>query len=58
MKHEISKLETVPITIEAMKEVLQELWNEVNPEDWRYLTHLLTCKLEDVIDSKGMATVH
>jgi phage-related baseplate assembly protein len=58
MKHEITKLETVPTTIEAMKEVLQELWNEVNLEDWRYLTHRLTCKLEDVIDSKGMATVH
>jgi hypothetical protein len=58
MKQEITKLETVPTIIEAMKEVLQELWNEVNPEDWRYLTYCLTCKLEDVIDSKGMATVY
>jgi hypothetical protein len=33
MKHEISKLETVLTTIKAMKEVLQELWNEVNLED-------------------------
>jgi transposase len=30
IKHEISKLETVPTTIEDMKEVLQELWNEVD----------------------------
>jgi transposase len=58
MKNEITKLETVPTSIEDMKEVLQELWNEVDPTEWRYLTEKLTCKLEDVIDSKGMATVH
>jgi len=58
MKNEITKLETVPTTIEDIKEVLQELWSEVDPKDWRYLTERLTCKLEDVINSKGMATVH
>jgi hypothetical protein len=44
--------------LEDMKEVLQELWNEVDPKEWQYLTERLTCKLEDVIESKGMATVH
>ncbi|PMD56670.1 uncharacterized protein K444DRAFT_694388 [Hyaloscypha bicolor E] len=58
MKNEITKLETVPTSIEDMKEVLQELWSEVDPTDWRYLTERLTCKLEDVIASKGMATVY
>jgi transposase len=58
MKHEITKLEKVPTTIEEMKEVLQALWAEVQPEDWRYLTQRLTCKVEDVIEAKGMATVH
>ena len=58
MKNEITKLEAVPMTIEDMKEVLQELWSEVDPKDWRYLTERLTCKLEDVIKVKGMATVH
>jgi hypothetical protein len=58
MKNEITKLETVPTSIEDMKEVLQELWNEVDPVEWRYLTERLTCKVEDVIISKGMATVH
>ncbi|KAF8847202.1 hypothetical protein BDZ45DRAFT_607803 [Acephala macrosclerotiorum] len=58
MKHEITKLEKVPTTIEEMKEVLQALWAEVQPEDWRYLTERLTCKVEDVIEAKGMATVH
>jgi hypothetical protein len=58
MKNEITKLESVPTLIEDMKEVLQELWNEVKPKEWRYLTERLTCKIEDVINCKGMGTVH
>jgi phage-related baseplate assembly protein len=58
MKHEITKLDNVPTSKEDMKEVLRELWKEVKPEEWRYLTHRITCKLEDVIDYKGMQTVH
>jgi len=33
MKHEITKLESLPTLIEDMQEVLQELWNEVDPKD-------------------------
>ena len=58
MKNEINKLETIPTTKEDMMEVLQEFWSEVDPKEWQYLTHRLTCKLEDVIECKGMATVH
>jgi RNA binding exosome subunit len=58
MKNEITKLESVLTSKEDMQEVLQELWKQVKPEDWRYLTHRITCKLEDVIKNKGMATVH
>ena len=58
IKHEINKLETMPTTVKDIKEVLQELWSEVNPKEWRYLTKRLTCKLKDVIESKGIATVH
>ena len=58
MKNEITKLETIPTLIKDMKEVLQELWNEVDLTEQRYLTERLTCKVEDVIISKGMATVH
>jgi hypothetical protein len=58
MKNEITKLESVPTSKEDMQEVLRKLWKEVKPEDWRYLTHCITCKLEDVIENKGMATVH
>jgi DDE superfamily endonuclease len=58
MKHEITKLDKVPTTLEELKVVLQELWDQVNPADWHYLTERLTCKLDDVIDARGMATVH
>ncbi len=58
MKHEINKLETILTTVEDMKKVLQELWNKVKPKEWQYLTDRLTCKLEDVIESKEMATIH
>jgi hypothetical protein len=33
MKNEITKLENVPTSIEDIKEVLQELWNEVDPKE-------------------------
>jgi hypothetical protein len=58
MKNEITKLETIPLSVNDMWEAVQELWSEVNPKEWRYLTKRLTCKLEDVIESKGMATIY
>ena len=58
MKNEIIQLEAVPTSVDDMWEVVQELWSEVDLKEWRYLTERLTCKLEDVIESKGMATVH
>jgi transposase len=33
IKNKITKLETVPITIKDIKEVLQELWSEVDLKD-------------------------
>ena len=44
--------------LDEMKRVLQELWDQVDPKEWRYLTERLTCKIEDVIEAKGMSTVH
>ena len=58
MKNEIIKLETIPTLIKDMKEVLQELQNEVDLVEWRYLIERLTCKVEDVIISKGIATIY
>jgi hypothetical protein len=58
IKNDITKLDFVPKSKEDMREVLRELWTEVKLEDWRYLTERIMCKLEDVIESKGMATIH
>ena len=58
MKDEINKLNTVPLTLKDLKEVLQELWSEVDLKEWRYLTYCLTYKLKDVIKVKGMAIVY
>ena len=58
MKHELSKLPNPPMSIENMTAELQKLWDQVDPVEWRYLTEVLTCKLEDVISAKGMATIH
>ena len=58
MKEEITKIIDLLTTIEDLKRVLQELWDRVRPEDYRYYTERLTCKLEDVIKVRGMATIH
>ena len=58
MKEEITKMINLPTTIEQLKRVLQDLWDRVRPEDYRRYTERLTCKLEDVIKVKGMATIH
>jgi hypothetical protein len=58
MKNEITKMASPPTTTKGLKKVLQELWDQVDLKDWRYLTERLTCKLEDVISAKGMAIVH
>jgi hypothetical protein len=57
MKHQIGQRPDFPTTLEDLKQVLRELWDQIDPVDWRYLTHRLTCKLDDVIQAKGMATV-
>jgi transposase len=58
MKEEITKMINIPTTLEDLKKVLQELWDRVEPEDYRHYTAQLTCKIEDVIKVKGMATIH
>ena len=58
MKNEITKLKIVPMSVKDIKEVLQELWNEVDPKEQQYLTERLTVKLKDIINSKGIATVY
>jgi hypothetical protein len=58
MKEELKKLAVVPKSKEALKGELQKLWDRVDPRDFRHYTEQLTCKLEDVIIAKGMATIN
>lgn len=58
MKEELNKMPYKPRTKEHLIEVLQGLWDHVNPMDYRRYTERLTCKLEDVIKVRGLATIH
>jgi len=58
MKEELKKLSYVPKSIEDLKRELQKLWDQVDPRDFRHYTEQLTCKLEDVIAVRGLATIH
>ena len=58
MKEELKKLPFVPTSKESLKEEIQKLWDRVDPRDYRQYTERLTCKLEDVIAVKGLATIH
>jgi hypothetical protein len=58
MKEEITKMINLPTTIKDLKGVSQELWDQVRPEDYRCYTERLTCKIEDVIKVRGMASIH
>ncbi|KUJ14281.1 uncharacterized protein LY89DRAFT_564945, partial [Mollisia scopiformis] len=56
MKEELKNLDYVPKNKVDLKRELQKLWDRVDPRDFRYYTEQLTCKIEDVIKYKGMAT--
>lgn len=58
MKGELNKMAYKPRTKEHLIEVLQSLWDRVKPEDFQRYSERLTCKLEDVIKVRGLATVH
>ena len=58
MKEELKKLGYVPKSIADLQVELQKLWDRVDPADYRYYTAQLTCKLEDVIAVRGLATIN
>jgi hypothetical protein len=58
MKEELKKLPYVPKNRADLSKELQKLWDQVDPRDFRYYTEQLTCKLEDVIKVRGIATVN
>ena len=43
---------------EDLKVELQRLWDQVDPRDFRHYTKQLTCKLEDIIEVHGLATIN
>jgi transposase len=58
MKEELEKLPFVPTSKEELNREIEKLLELVDPWDYRVYTERLTCKLEDLIDIKGMATIH
>jgi hypothetical protein len=58
MKAELKKLPFVPTSKEDLVREIQRLWDQVYPRDFRKYTERLTCKLEDVIELKGLVTIH
>ena len=58
MKEEIKKLLYVLKNREDICRELQALWDRVDPRDFRHYTEQLTCKLEDVIKVRGLATIN
>ena len=58
IKEELKKLPFVPTSKEELCMEIQRLWDQVDPRDFRHYTERLTCKLEDVIEVKGLATIH
>ena len=37
---------------------LQKLWDQVDPYDFRHYMAQLTCKIKDVIEVHGLATIN
>lgn len=58
MKGELDIMPYKPRTREALIKVIQGLWDRVDPRDYRHYTEQLTCKIEDVIEVKGLATIN
>ena len=58
MKEELKKLGYMLKSKEDLKRELQKLQDWVDPRDFRHYTKQLTCKLEDVIIVRGLATIY
>ena len=58
MKEELKKLPYVLKNREDKCRELQKLWDQVDPRDFRHYTDQLTCKIEDLIEVRELATIH
>jgi len=54
----MGKLLFVPTSKAELVREIQRLWGEVDPRDYRRYTKILTYKIEDLIDVKGLATIN
>ena len=48
----------MPKNKEDLRKELQLLWDKVDPRDFRRYIERLTCKIEDIIEYRGMATIN
>lgn len=48
----------IPTSKEALYREIQRLWDQVDLCDYRKYIERLTCKLEDMIEVRGLATIH
>ena len=58
MKEELKKLSYVPKNKKCLMMEIQKFWNRVDPRDYCHYTEQLTCKIEDVIEIRGLATIN
>ena len=58
MKEEVKKLPYVPKNKECLIGEIQKLWDQVDPRDYRHYTEQLTCKLENIIKVRELATIN
>ena len=58
MKEELKKLLSVPTSKDELKREIQRLWDQIDPRDYRKYIERLTCKLEDIIKVRQLATIH
>ena len=56
MKHEITKLEIFPTTLEALRVEVQRLWDEMDPCKFIPTIESMPKKMREVKKQKGMAT--
>ena len=58
MKGELNKMAYKLRTKAGLMVVIQGLWDQVDPRNYRHYIEQLTCKIEDVIQVKGLATIN
>lgn len=57
-KEELKKLLYVPENREDLYREIQKLWDQVDLHDFQYYTEQVTCKIEDTIEVRGLATIN